>query len=1096
MLGRFSVTYRGKAVTTVDTSRLKSLLAYLVLNGGGGQPRAHLAFLFWPESSESQARTNLRQLLHHLRSRVPDCDKYLDVDPHALRWRAEADFSTDVADFERAASARVEEAGSNTPAGLRERLERAAALYGGDLLPGLYDEWVQAERRRLRQRYTDLLVRLVAHLEKTREYPAAISHAERLLSADPLSEASHQLLIRLHALNGDGAGALRAYRHCADVLGRELGVEPGISTRRLLEEVTQPEPALTGERLHVSRAPSPTLPLVGRRRELDRFLDLWRTAAAGRALFALVLGESGIGKTRLAEEAMSRAGQRADAVYARCYVAEQSLAYAPVTQWLRSEPIRSRAAGLPGSDLSELVRVVPELLKEHPGLSPPPPLTEGWQRRRFLETLARAVVASPQALLLVLDDLQWCDPETLDWLEFLLHFDPKAKLLVLATARPEDAGVKRALRPLLHRLTRDDLASEIVLAPLDRDETEALARLVSRQEIDSRSMSRIFGETEGNPLFVVESVRAGPAAAGQHELEGGPAQSTPVADSSLPPRVRAVLASRLAQLSPPAHELAGLAATIGRAFGVELLLRASTLREADLIPLIDELWERRIIHQARNGTYDFSHDRLRDVAYEELGPGRRSSLHRSVAEALEAGSAGETGAASSLVAEQYERAGVPARALPHYVTAAKSSRTRYADREAVDHFTRALRLLETSAQTRGRDEQELEILVLLGPALVSTRGYAAPEVGQVYDRARLLCEFLNARQPYFPVLWGSWVFNVVRANFQAAREFAARFSHLAGECGNATLVAAGHVMTGCTLFHVGKTAEARNHFVEGLERYDPHDCPFLLQEYGPELGVFCRSYLSHALCVLGFPRQSVDQSNAALARARELGDPFSITVALVYSAMLHQLLGDHRQCSCLAEQAAALCDEYGFGYYGAWPPIFRGWAMAEMGQAAQGAVSIQEGLDSLRRINSRLREPYYLGLLAHAEIAAGHVDDALNRIRDAFAVIEKGGETWVEPEIHRIKGNLLLEQGDSRGAGLSYQRASTLAIQQEAGSFALSAAISLGRVWTMHGKRTQAQKLLRELRRRLEEQADAPDLGELESVLGAGVRRRSPASGA
>ena len=282
---------------------------------------------------------------------------------------------------------------------------------------------------------------------------------------------------------------------------------------------------------------------------------------------------------------------------------------------------------------------------------------------------------------------------------------------------------------------------------------------------------------------------------------------------------------------------------------------------------------------------------------------------------------------------------MPARAIPHYVVAAKSSRTRYADKEAIEYFTRALQLLQSLPQTRRRDEQELEILILLGPALVSTQGYAADEVGRVYDRARLLCEFLNARQPYFPVLWGSWVFNVVRANFQTAREFATRFRHLADDCGNTTLVAAGHFMMGCTLFHVGKPAEARQHFAEALECYDPQHYPFLLHEYGPELGVFCQSYLAHCLWILGYPQESLDRISSALTRARELGDPFSVTLALVYSAMLHQFLGDPGQSRELAEQAAALCDEYGFRYYQAWPPIIRGWAMAASGQAAEGAAT-------------------------------------------------------------------------------------------------------------------------------------------------------------
>ncbi len=1090
MFGRFCITYRGKIVTTVHTSRLKSLLAYLVLKGGAAQSREHLSFLFWPDSSESQARTNLRQLLHHLRSALPDCDTYLEIDTHALRCRNSADFSSDVGELEDAVSAYDQAAGNLISPALQERLEAAARLYRGDLLPGFYDEWVQAERQRLRQRYTSLLARLVTHFEKAGKYPTAISYGERLLACDPLSEANYRTLIRLHAWNGDRAGALQTYHQCVDTLRRELNVEPGISTRKLYEEITRLDPGQAEAHAPESRPFTSSPPLVGRRKELDQILDSWRTAAGGRALFVLLLGESGIGKTRLAEEVMSSAGQGTRAVYARCYTAEHNLAYAPVTHWLRSEPIRSRITGLPDSEVSELVRVDPELLKDRPGLAPPQPLVEGWHRRRFLEILARAVLNSPAPILLVLDDLHWCDPETLEWLEFLLHFDPKAKLMVLGAARVEEVGGKHALRPLLNRLIRDDIATEVVLSPLDQAETAALARHVSRQDLDSRVLNSIYRDTEGNPLFIVESVLAEIAGPGAMVHGSATAGSSDHVDESLPPKVRAVLASRLAQLSPPAHGVAGICATIGHGFNIELLLKASRLGEADLIPLIDELCERRIIHPTGKGLYDFSHDKLREAGYEELGPGQRAALHRSVAEALEAAAAEDVEAVSSQIARHYEGAGMPARAIPHYVIAAKSSRTRYADKEAIEYFSRALQLLQSSPQTRRRDEQELEILILLGPAVVSTQGYAANDVGRVYDRARLLCEFLNARQLYFPVLWGSWVFQVVRANFQTALEFASRFRRLADEGGNTTVVAAGHFMMGCTLFHIGKPAQAHEHFSKALEHYDPQHYPFLLHEYGPELGVFCHAYLAHSLWILGYPQRSLDRIFSALTRARELRDPFSVALALVYSAMLHQLLGEPSQARAQAEQAAALCDEYGFKYYQAWPPIIRGWAMAESGHAAEGVVLTGEGIDSLRQIQSRLREPYYLGLQAQACIAAGQVDQAMKHVQDAFAVIEKGGEIWVEAEIYRIKGDLLRHQGDFRGAALSYQRAYSLACQQEAVSFALRAAISLSKVWTLQAKHAQAHKVLRDMRDRFAGKADSPDLKELDSLLEVAARRK------
>ena len=347
----------------------------------------------------------------------------------------------------------------------------------------------------------------------------------------------------------------------------------------------------------------------------------------------------------------------------------------------------------------------------------------------------------------------------------------------------------------------------------------------------------------------------------------------------------------LAQLSAPARELVGVAATIGRAFTIELLVKASHRSEESLAPVLDELWERRVIQRQGEDTYDFSHDKLREVAYAEVGPARRRLLHRWVAEALEMISASDLDAVSSHLARHYRARRAARRAIPYYHRAAKSSQRVYADNEAIGYLTRALELLESLPQTKERDELELELLISLGPSLTVIRGYASSEVGRIYSRARLLCEFAKAREQYFPVLWGSWVFHVVRADLPAAKELASRFFHLAENQENPTISAAGHFTMGCTLFQLGDLKQARKHFEEALARYDPKHYPFLLHAYGPELGVFCLSYLAHVLWILGNPDQAVERSASALSRAQELAHPFSAALALDYLALLHHFLG-------------------------------------------------------------------------------------------------------------------------------------------------------------------------------------------------------------
>jgi DNA-binding SARP family transcriptional activator len=675
LLGEFSLDHDGTPITGVNTPRLQSLLAYLLLHRDAPQSRAHLAFQFWPDSTDAQARSNLRTLLHRLRRALPADAPFLDVDAQIVQWHPDAPATVDVVAFEEALG-EAEEASEDQVA--RNALEQAAHIYQGDLLPSCYDDWILPHRERLRQAHLRALERLTRLLEDRRDYDAAIAHAQRILRLDPLHEAACRRLMHLQGLKGDRTGALRAYHTCATTLQRELGVEPSPATQRayegLLKIDTQPAA--------VPRLATGLTPLVGREEEWAQLQAAWRRAARGPR-FVLLLGEAGIGKTRLVEELLHWASQRGiDHAYARCYAAEGDLAYAPVAALLR-------ARTLPVLDdlwLSEVARLLPEVLAGHPDLTPRRPMTEAWERWRLFEALAQAVLGTGQPNLLVVDDLQWCDRESLEWLHFLLRFDSKAPLLVVGTCRPEelneDCPLTRAL-PILHRDVR---LRELTLGPLDEGRTANLAAGVSGQALGPAAAARLYRDTEGNPLFVVESLRTGPPTG----------EALPdLAGSPMPPRVQAVLATRLAQLSAPARQLAEVAATIGRHFAVPLLQQASDTDEEGLARGLDELWRRRIVRERGLDAYDFSHDKLREAAYSALSPARRRLLHHRTAQALENIHAHDLDPVSRQVAAHYRRTGRPAQAIPHYLRAGELAKGVCAQEEAVACFERGLALLET-----------------------------------------------------------------------------------------------------------------------------------------------------------------------------------------------------------------------------------------------------------------------------------------------------------------------------------------------------------------------------------------------------------------
>jgi DNA-binding SARP family transcriptional activator len=701
LLGDFRLACGDEAVTKVNTPRLQSLLAYLVLHRDAPQSRRHAAFLLWLDSTEAQALTNLRNLLHLLRRALPDADRFLQVDAQTLQWRPDGPFTLDVADYESALAraGRAEQAGDN--AAVRTALEEAVGLYQGDLLPSCYDDWIRPEQERLQQAFIKALEQLIHLLEEQRDYRTAISHAQRLLRHDPLHEATCRHLMRLHTLTGDRASALRTYHNCAMAMERELGMDPSPATREVYERLLQadglpaPTPTPPAELVAVS-------PLVGRHQEWTLLQRTWRAASAGRARpaggprFVLLAGEPGIGKTRLAEElAQWTRRQGIATVSARCYAAEGDLAYAPVTAWLR-------ALHLPPLEAvwrSEISRLLPELLVEQPDLPSPGPLAEAWQRQRFFEALARAILEASQPLLLLIDSLQWCDRGTLEWLHYLLRAadrhpsDPQARMLVVGTCRLEEIGKDHPLASLLQALRRDGRLTEIELNPLDEAGTAALAANVAGLELDPDLAACLYRETEGNPLFVVETVRMGVLARSREPGAQAGEVGAVCLPRPLPSRMQAAIEARLAQLSPPARELAEVAATIGREFTFTVLARASDRDEDAQVRALDELWRWRIVREQGADAYDFSHDKLREVAYAGLSAARRRWLHRRVAQALEDVYAGDLDPVSAQVAAHYERAGQPAQAIPYYQRAAEVARRIYGNEAAIPYSEQAQALL-------------------------------------------------------------------------------------------------------------------------------------------------------------------------------------------------------------------------------------------------------------------------------------------------------------------------------------------------------------------------------------------------------------------
>jgi DNA-binding SARP family transcriptional activator len=975
LLGGFRVLTGGRAVSPPG-ARQQELVAFLVLHARDAPvPRQRIAGSLWPDSREAQALTNLRRELHHLREGWPEVDALIDTGTRTLTWLGGA--AADVVAFESAATSGL--------GGEAAALQEAARLYGGDLLPDCTAEWIETERERLRQRAASVFTRLVATMENDRAFAAAIDAAQRLLRLDPLDENAWCALMRCHARRGERATALHLYQQCAALLKKELGIQPSAAIRFTYREALE----IDTEAPAVSPSPRTSVyPLAGRRAEWQALLHAWRAADAGQSRLIVIRGEAGNGKSRLAEELVDwcrRAGVRALA--ARCYAGEGRLAYAPIAAWLGSDALQPALAALAPAWLTDIARLHPAVIASRPDVPPPERQLENWQRLRFFDAVAQAF-RSAAPLLLVLDDLQWADADTLEWLRYFVRSAGGARCLVVGTVRAGEEHDNPALGLLLDQLGRDDLVGVIALGPLDSAGTAELAGAVAEHPLDADALARAFRETEGHPLFIVELGRMQ-----QSAREPGVSEETPS-------RVQAVVGARLALLSPDALATAQIAAAVGRDFRFDILSRVSDLEEDALVRALDELWRRHIVRVQADERWDFTHDRIREVAYSGIGPARARLIHRRIAQGMELLFADRLDEASASIAVHLDRGGQPARAVPFLERAAEVASRVSANEEAIRCLTYALALLERMARGKDRDERELSLRSSLTVALNAARGYAAPEVEENLDRVFRLS---RAGRKEVPVrwVWAAFTLRYMLGDLKATRELAEQA--LARSLSDPACRCEAHHAMGGMLSSIGELEASREHFEAALAAYDERRPQ--RSALGSDLGVFAHAWYSHGLWLLGDEDAALAHSAEAIALARRLDQAYSRTLSLAYAALLHQM---RREPGLVIENARAViasCEQYGIAYYGDWAHVLMGWAHAQE-RPGEGVGTIESALERLDAKRAQARRPYYMSLLAEAQQLAGNTDRAAATLDAATRLAIARLDVWWLPALYLQRAEL------------------------------------------------------------------------------------------
>ncbi len=614
--------------------------------------------------------------------------------------------------------------------------------------------------------------------------------------------------------------------------------------------------------------------MLGRVFEWARLRSVWETVRSGRAQIVLIFGEAGIGKTRLLEELARWATlQEAVTAEARTYAAQGQLTYAPVSTWLRSEPLRHKLAHLDSVWLSEVSRLLPELKAENPDLPAPQPISESWQRERMYEALARAVISTSdrRPVVLMLDDVQWCGDGVLEWLSYLLHYAAGAPLLIAGTVRSGTVDADHPLQTWVTSLRQEQVLTEVRLHPLGAEDSAQLAAQIAGRQLQPEQAAALYLETEGNPFFIVETMRAAGERVGHTQARHESPQGT--AGNSLPPKVQAVVESRLSQLSPAARMLAEHAAAIGREFSFDVLAQATHWDEEEVVRSLDELWRRHIIREQGKTAYDFSHDKIREVVYSHISQARRRLLHRRIAEALLAAQSDDSFSVSAQLAHHYEQAHMPEQAIACYREAAAGAQRVYASAEVVDLLTKALALFEMLPSSVARDNLELILRVARSAPLVALASYSSPAVVAEYRQVLALCQRLNL-PPDPRALRGLALANVLQAEFLQSSARGQQIIDLVTSEQDPVLLVEGHYVLGVSAFWRGEFAQSHHHLEQALAHYSPAKRATHISAYAQDPQVVCLTPPGMDLVAFGISGSSLYVHGACYRQQRRQSTSF------------------------------------------------------------------------------------------------------------------------------------------------------------------------------------------------------------------------------
>jgi class 3 adenylate cyclase/predicted ATPase len=847
--------------------------------------------------------------------------------------------------------------------------------------------------------------------------------------------------------------------------------------------------------------PAALTPLIGRDHEVSLLLDRWEQAREGMGQVVLLIGEPGLGKSRLVytlkEHVLGQmvAGEvDAPVVEWRCAPHFQNTSLYPASDFFerslafsREEPPQARFDRLLHSleryDLAQpqTVPLWASLLSlPDPDRFPPLSLSPTRQREETFRVMrdwlhARA---ARTPILFVVEDLHWVDASTLEFLGQFLAEGLHDSILTLLTFRPE---FKTPWPALAHQ-------TSLALNRLTRRQVSDLMRKKTGGALPEAVVEQVFDRAGGVPLFVEEFTKMVQDSGVLDQVGEGSTGTRVLLGREIPTTLQDLVTARLDRMEGE-REVAQLAAVLGREFGYDLLAAVAAVDAPTLQAELAKLVQAEILYpkgRPPQCTYLFKHALLEDALYNALVKSKRQQFHRRVAEVLETQFPQTVQTRPELLAHHFTEADLSEKAVGYWLKAGLRAREQSAEIEAISHLKRGLKLLETWEESPERDVRELELLSPLGTAYIAARGYAAPEVGSVFRRARARCERVGQPPQSFALLLGIWEWNTVRADLGLCMDLAAEGMAIADQLNDPGMHMEALFMSAETLLYRGDFARARDLFATAVTEYDDRTRTKFWAGYtGHNAGITCRSNLAICLWHLGYPDQALQVNREMRQLARTLGHPFSLAYALHHTGWLCQLcrLGDAVQAA--AQEQITIAAEQGFALWSATGPFFKGAGTLLQGDRGAALPLLLKGLAAFRASGAELTLPGQLSMLGDAYTQVGRFDYARRALDEGLTLVEKHDERFQEAELHRLKGELLLVESPEQSAAAEdcFHQAIEAARRTQSKAWELRATMSLARLWQRQGRRAEARAALAGIHGSYTEGFTTPDLVDAAALL-------------